>query len=705
MGSIIAQLVGQQHQRGLAELQQRGEWLRATAADPNLDESTRNYAASELNKLGAKVESHKEKKSKLLEQANAHQSILNQYLSGNSNVPEPMAAEAHGALSKMLPDHVRPSFDHFGEQTLPSLGAGQPPEAPPNPQLAMNDGSAASPSVQATQPPPQVAQPPQPPPQPAPAPLEPPPNTVAGQPSPVTASTVTTPNQSATASMPPSQVGSAPSAGFAIPTLPSAPPQQMQPPPQATGDAGGFRFHPFTPAEQGQRELEKTMPGAVAKIQLMEMQRATLLNQAKGLFPNDTVAQANYVLNHPVTRRVTQMQKPGEVQRDDQGNILSTGAPRVVTTGAGGQSNLVPTSIDGMTPPPVAGAPGEAPQEPGKAGLIAAPPPLLPPTQRRENAFYEAKHGMKPGSISPADFAKAHKEFEDDSRTDAQKQELIDKHENAVTIQDTRRLNQERLRNVNAKAANANAGIIPTEDIKFKAKQDILTGKTTTFARGPDQAVNQANYLQAMREAAEEQGMDPNDVVSRQVQVKADSAALGQLEKQTTMIESFANNTDKNFQLALKLGDRVDRTNSPAFNRWILKLRGEYKGDKDVDAFETSLNTAATDWAKVVTGQTTGQAVTDSARSKYDQMVSAAKSGKSLRNMYTEVVLPELANRKESLYGERQKLIGRISGKQPLSAPPATGGTVQMRAPNGQVGPVPTDQVEHYKQRGATVVQ
>jgi hypothetical protein len=35
----------------------------------------------------------------------------------------------------------------------------------------------------------------------------------------------------------------------------------------------------------------------------------------------------------------------------------------------------------------------------------------------------------------------------------------------------------------------------------------------------------------------------------------------------------------------------------------------------------------------------------------------------------------------------------------------ASGGTVLMRAPNGQTKPVPADQVEHYKQMGATVAQ
>ncbi len=45
----------------------------------------------------------------------------------------------------------------------------------------------------------------------------------------------------------------------------------------------------------------------------------------------------------------------------------------------------------------------------------------------------------------------------------------------------------------------------------------------------------------------------------------------------------------------------------------------------------------------------------------------------------------------------------RKSGVVP--PPPGSSGTVNMKAPNGQVSPVPADQVEHYKSLGATVVQ
>jgi hypothetical protein len=44
------------------------------------------------------------------------------------------------------------------------------------------------------------------------------------------------------------------------------------------------------------------------------------------------------------------------------------------------------------------------------------------------------------------------------------------------------------------------------------------------------------------------------------------------------------------------------------------------------------------------------------------------------------------------------------SNFQPVRTPTAKGGTVNMKAPDGTVRPVPADQVEHYKTKGAVVV-
>lgn len=690
MGSIISQLVGYAHDTQLEKLKQQAELDRAVAVSNEFDEPTRYAAAERVFNLNKKIDTHGSKKQKMMADAETHQNILNNYLSGG-NAPEGAAAAAHGALAKMLPDHVQDSFQHFGENALPSLGA-QSPTPPPAPQLT-GGNSAANPSVQAlSAPPAQVAQAPQ---QQAPPPqmdLPPAPGNI------------TAPNVSPTRSMPPSNIGSGPSAGFSVPNAPLP----MQAPPGSTGSAdSGFRFHPFTPEEHGQREAIAALPALVQKNMAERAQKEYFEQEARKLGLTDPVQIANYSIQKAAAYAPITNLRPGGKAVDHTGKVIATGGPRFITTPAGAvttQVNPDNGQDQGLQAPP--GADGQPSAQP-LSSVLAAPPALLTPTERAAIRAFAAKNGVDEKDVSPRDYAQAVSEFKEASMSPTERataegakartaSTLATQESARKTADINRQLASKRLSQLDV------AGQYDDESIDAMAQQ-TLAGQKVTFPMGAGGNAVKAEVMNRVAQIIKERGNKNEELPAITAAIKADSTALGNLTKQAGMIESFADNTDRNFQLAIKLGDKVDRTNSPVVNRWLLKLKGQYQGDPNVTAFEAALNTAATDWAKVTTGQTSGQAVTDSARTKYDQMVSAALSGKSLRNLYTEAVLPELDNRKQSLDAERKKLISRISGKQPIAAPPAS--SIRMRAPNGQISTVPADQVDHYKQKGAVVVQ
>jgi hypothetical protein len=97
--------------------------------------------------------------------------------------------------------------------------------------------------------------------------------------------------------------------------------------------------------------------------------------------------------------------------------------------------------------------------------------------------------------------------------------------------------------------------------------------------------------------------------------------------------------------------------------------------------------------------------LTDEARRNMKDTIEKkyAAAEKNYRNVYDE-------------YGRRIEKVGGVKNgreyitdyaKDATSAPatPPRGGSVQMKAPNGQVSTVPADQVEHFKSLGAKVVQ
>ncbi|MBZ4251798.1 hypothetical protein LAJ57_12870, partial [Streptococcus pneumoniae] len=75
-----------------------------------------------------------------------------------------------------------------------------------------------------------------------------------------------------------------------------------------------------------------------------------------------------------------------------------------------------------------------------------------------------------------------------------------------------------------------------------------------------------------------------------QLATKSNAASLANLQKQTTMINSYEYMANKNADIALEMSRNVDRTGVPVFNRWMLAGRNALAGDVDVSKFNTAIN-------------------------------------------------------------------------------------------------------------------
>lgn len=77
----------------------------------------------------------------------------------------------------------------------------------------------------------------------------------------------------------------------------------------------------------------------------------------------------------------------------------------------------------------------------------------------------------------------------------------------------------------------------------------------------------------------------------------------------------------------------------------------------------------------------------------------------TLRNLAANVQAPRYGQSLSglSIYGSPQQNAPSGSGQPQMGTP--GGGSVMMRAPNGQTKAVPREQVAHYQQQGAQVVQ
>lgn len=71
-------------------------------------------------------------------------------------------------------------------------------------------------------------------------------------------------------------------------------------------------------------------------------------------------------------------------------------------------------------------------------------------------------------------------------------------------------------------------------------------------------------------------------------QYAANITSIGTLDKQLGLVKQYS--------------DKVDRSGSPVFNKYLLYLKGQVAGDADTAAFQNIINTASAEFAKILSG-------------------------------------------------------------------------------------------------------
>lgn len=176
------------------------------------------------------------------------------------------------------------------------------------------------------------------------------------------------------------------------------------------------------------------------------------------------------------------------------------------------------------------------------------------------------------------------------------------------------------------------------------------------------------------------------DLASAKTDYGANQGAIKALEKQRSQVMTFEDTAAKNLDLANQISQKVDRTGSPVINRFLLHAKGQYAGDTDTQLLNNAVETAASEYAKVVSGQTSGS-TTDSARQHARDMLSAAMS-KGTFSQAIELMKQEMGNRRSGYEDQMKELKGGRKGAPqsaapPVSAPPAGKPLVQHSPSTG----------------------
>jgi len=212
---------------------------------------------------------------------------------------------------------------------------------------------------------------------------------------------------------------------------------------------------------------------------------------------------------------------------------------------------------------------------------------------------------------------------------------------------------------------------ISPEAIDNAASRYNTDGTLPSLGMGKEAAAIRVGILSR---AAELNGGASPDQRGDQLVRKTQGQALGQLQKQYTMVSAFEKNAQKNAALALQAADKVDNTGSPIVNKWIQSGQKIITGNPEVNAFNAANETFVNEYAKIMSGSMGNTPVSDSARAHAHEMLSTIQAPEDYKAVHA-VLKQEMDNRMQGLQEEL------LASKQGMYVKPSVFGAKQPQTP------------------------
>lgn len=196
------------------------------------------------------------------------------------------------------------------------------------------------------------------------------------------------------------------------------------------------------------------------------------------------------------------------------------------------------------------------------------------------------------------------------------------------------------------------------DDLRTAAEMYVIRGQQPSLGFNPQ---IRAKFWREVNKVMKEKDLTPEDVATGQAFYKANSQALGKLEGQKALILTFEKTAYKNAQLALDTSEKVDRTGSPAINRWLLAGKRSLAGDPAVAKFDLAVRTFINEYARVTNSATGGGVTSDAARKEIESALNSAQTKEQVKAVI-EQAKQEMENRRVA-YEEQEKSLRSSLGQ------------------------------------------
>jgi hypothetical protein len=213
----------------------------------------------------------------------------------------------------------------------------------------------------------------------------------------------------------------------------------------------------------------------------------------------------------------------------------------------------------------------------------------------------------------------------------------------------------------------------------MNARVFLKTGVMPVFGMGKNASNARDEIYNMSTKIGLDMGMSPEQIAQQiadsKVTYNATKNSYNRLSTQEGLVNAFEKTASLNADQALKLSNKVDRLGIPIVEAWKQNLQSG-KGivnNPTLAQFRVANDTFLTEYAKVMSGQTSGAAVSDYKIKATNDLLAKSYDKESYAAAVAQMKI-DMANRREGFTQEKQVILsGGNQSNQPVSNMPAIG--------------------------------
>lgn len=227
-------------------------------------------------------------------------------------------------------------------------------------------------------------------------------------------------------------------------------------------------------------------------------------------------------------------------------------------------------------------------------------------------------------------------------------------------------------------AGAATSAALTDDGIEYASTLFRVTGKMPALGNGAGDV--KAKIISGAAAQAKALGQTPVASIQKQAAYAGDAKALAKMQGMSASAEAFESKATAQTGIIRELSEKVNRTQYPKLNGWILAGKADLLGDKDTQLLFNAVSTFSAEYAKIMEGSTgSASGSSDGARAAAQRLISA-KLNKGTMQGTLDLMQREMDLTLQGYDATIAHITEKMGGSAPVS-----GGTIHAKDPQGNI--------------------